>query len=395
MHWLDVVAWVLAALLAIPLLVVAVECLVASLWRYRAPEPRPAARANCVVLIPAHNEELGLGATLAALAPELGPGDRVLVVADNCTDRTAEVARSYGVDVVERSDTMRRGKGYALAFGLDAIRPTPPAVVVILDADCVIAPGGLARLVDRAHTSQRPVQAAYRMNPPSGAGAERRVAAFAFLVKNVVRPLGLSRLAQPCLLTGTGMAFPWMVIRDARLGHGHIVEDMQLAVDLTLAGHAPLFAPDVAVSAEFPVGEKAAEAQRRRWEHGHLRVMLSGVPRLLGAALRGRLSALGLALEVGVPPLSALLLATSVVLTLLFVRGVAGESWLPAVALGCATLFTTLGLATAWVRFGRATLPAATLVRTPLYVLRKIPLYLGFLTRPQSDWVRTDRDSKK
>jgi hypothetical protein len=139
----------------------------------------------------------------------------------------------------------------------------------------------------------------------------------------------------------------------------------------------------------------AAGTQRRRWEHGHLSVMLSGVPRLLGAALRGRLSALALALEVGVPPLSALLLATSVVLALLVAWGVAGGSWLPAVVLGGASALCVLGLTAAWLRFGRATLPAATLVRTPLYVLRKVPLYLGFLTRPQSDWVRTDRDSKK
>ena len=391
MIWLDVLAWALAILCSIPLAVLAVECLAASCRRYRA-AAAPTNRVGCVVLIPAHNEEAGLGATLAALTPELGPEDRVLVVADNCTDRTAEIARAHGVEVVERSDPSRRGKGYALAFGLDVLRSKPPAVVVILDADCVIAPGGLARLADRAHTCQRPVQAAYRMNPPPGAGAERRVAAFAFLVKNVVRPLGLLRLGQPCLLTGSGMAFPWPIIRDARLGHGHIVEDMQLAVDLVVDGHPPLFAPDVEASAEFPVGDKAAGTQRRRWEHGHLSVILAGVPRLLKAGLKGRWSALALALELGVPPLSALLLVVSVMLGVLVAWGAVGGSWLPALVLAAAITLASVSLAAAWLRFGRATLPAATLVRTPIYVLRKLPLYLGFLRRPQSDWVRTDRD---
>jgi hypothetical protein len=390
MMWLDMLAWALAVLCSVPLVVLAVECLVASLRRYRPPAP-PAARPACAVLIPAHNEEAGLGATLAALAPELGPDDRVLVVADNCTDRTAEVARARGVEVVERTDLSRRGKGYALAFGLDVLRSKPPAVVVILDADCVIAPGGLARLADRAHATGCPVQAAYRMVPPPGAGAERRVAAFAFLVKNVARPLGLHRLGLPCLLTGSGMAFPWEVIRDARVGHGHIVEDMQLAVDLVIDGHAPLFAPDVVASAEFPVADRAAGTQRRRWEHGHLGVILAGVPRLLGAALRGRWAALALALELGVPPLSALVMAACGALGVLAVWGAFGGSRLPTLVLGGALALASVSLTLAWLRFGRATLPAATLVRTPIYMLRKVPLYLGFFTRRQSDWVRTDR----
>ncbi len=392
MNWLDPVAWVLATLCSIPLVVLAIECLVASCWRVRASKFPTTPRVRCVVLIPAHNEEQGLGRTLTSLATELGPNDRILVVADNCTDRTRDVAVVHGAGVVERFDSTRRGKGYALAFGVDTLRTNPPEVVVILDADCVIAPGGLVRLVDRANTRQRPVQAAYRMNPPPGAGAERRVAAFAFLVKNVVRPLGLLRLGQPCLLTGTGMAFPWAIIGAAKLGHGHIVEDMQLAVDLVIAGHAPTFAPDVEVNAEFPVADHAAGTQRRRWEHGHLRVILAGVPRLLLAALTGRRAPLALAFELGVPPLSALILVSGLVLAILIGWVLFDGSPFPAVVLGSAIVCALSGLTAAWLRFGRATLPVGTLLRTPIYVLRKIPLYLGFITKPQSDWVRTQRD---
>ena len=391
MNWLHLFAWAVAILCSVPLVVLAVECVVASCWRVRT-SPRPTGpRVPCVVLIPAHNEELGLGRTLAALAPELGPLDRVLVVADNCTDRTSDIALSHGVEVVERFDSTRRGKGYALAFGVDSLRSNPPVVVVILDADCVITPGSLARLVERANSRQRPVQAAYRMTPPSGSGADRQVAAFAFLVKNVVRPFGLLRLGQPCLLTGTGMAFPWSIISTAKLGHGHIVEDMQLAVDLVIAGHSPLFVPEAEVMAEFPVGDHAANTQRRRWEHGHLRVILTGVPRLVLAVVKGRLAAFGLALEIGIPPLSALLLGSGFALALLGACAMLGSSKLPVVVLGAAISFAIGALTAAWLRFGRTTLPARTLLRTPLYVMRKIPLYLGFFAKPQSDWVRTQR----
>src|SRR5437762_2498433 len=75
-------------------------------------------------------------------------GDRVLVVADNCTDATAAVAREHGVDVVDRFDETRRGKGFALDFGLralDEISSAPP-IVVMLDADCMLAPGALDAL---------------------------------------------------------------------------------------------------------------------------------------------------------------------------------------------------------------------------------------------------------
>jgi len=343
-------------------------------------------------LVPAHNEELGLGRTLNAVATNLGPNDRVLVVADNCTDRTRDVAIAHGAEVVERFDTSRRGKGYALAFGVDSLRENPPPVVVILDADCVIAPGGLAPLVEQASAQQRPIQAAYRMNPPPGAGAERRVAAFAFLIKNVVRPLGLLRLGQPCLLTGTGMAFPWGIISKAKLGHGHIVEDMQLAVDLVIAGNSPRLAPEVEVDAEFPIGDQAAGTQRRRWEHGHLQVICAGVPRLLRASLSGRLAPLALALELSVPPLSALLMVSVASLAVLVAWWFVAGSPIPALILASAFTFAVTGLTLAWLRFGRATLPLGTLLKAPLYVVRKIPLYLGFFAKPQSDWVRTQRD---
>src|SRR5690349_5913723 len=101
---MDIAALVVTAVLLAPVAVLCVECLVACVGR----RPRsgeavtPAARVPLAVLIPAHNEQVGLPATLRSVKAQLLPHDRVVVVADNCTDGTAALAREAGVTVIER-----------------------------------------------------------------------------------------------------------------------------------------------------------------------------------------------------------------------------------------------------------------------------------------------------
>ncbi|HXM34723.1 MAG TPA: glycosyltransferase, partial [Pyrinomonadaceae bacterium] len=73
---------------------------------------------NVAVLVPAHNESAGLLPTITDIKRQLFAGDRLLVVADNCTDDTAAIAAARGAEVIERNDPSRRGKGYALDFGV-------------------------------------------------------------------------------------------------------------------------------------------------------------------------------------------------------------------------------------------------------------------------------------
>ena len=70
------------------------------------------------VLIPAHNEGAGILPTIRDVQAQLGPDDSILVVADNCTDDTAAIVQAAGVEVTVRADPVRRGKGYALEFGV-------------------------------------------------------------------------------------------------------------------------------------------------------------------------------------------------------------------------------------------------------------------------------------
>ena len=349
-------------------------------------------RPRIAVLVPAHNESAGILPTLAALRPQLHEADRLLVVADNCSDDTAALARSAGAEVLERVDLERRGKGFALDFGFRHLQSVPPEVLVIVDADCQVAPGALHLLAAHALQKCCPVQGLDLMLSPPEANLKLRLAEFAWRVKNQVRPLGWHALGLPCQLMGTGMAFPWVLTKKMALANGNIVEDMKLGVEMALQGAAPAFCPDALFTSEFPLTSSAVQSQRKRWEHGHLSMIVSEAPRLFGYALLKRdLRALAMVLDLIVPPL-ALLAALLVGMLMLGViwKVIGGTAWIAGMAASLCGVFAVAVLL-AWWGWGRSVVSFRELMSVPFYVLAKIPLYLGFLTRRQKEWVRTDR----
>lgn len=352
------------------------------------------------ILMPAHNEEVCLRATLTNLQTQVKGSKRltpaninVVVVADNCTDATAAIARELGATVLERQDETNRGKGYALDYGLRFLEAAPPDVVVLIDADCLVQSGAIEQLVEQSLVTGRPAQATYLMEKPPAPSVKDGVSAFAFTVKNLVRPLGLSRFGLPCLLTGTGMAFPWQVIRSVDLASGHLVEDMKLSLDLTIAGFAPMYCPSARVMGMLPQQEQAATSQRTRWEHGHLQSISTYVPALLKVAIqKARIEALMLALELAVPPLSLFVMLWLAVSVVALTWGVFSASWVAAMLAAIAGGLLGAAILSAWARFGQEDLRLKELLSIPLYILWKIPMYFKFLVRPQQAWVRTERD---
>ncbi|MFT3967647.1 MAG: glycosyltransferase, partial [Sphingobium sp.] len=145
--------WLACLAISLPVAVLALECAV-GVARARggrggrigplAPPPPFA------VLMPAHDEAAGIGRAVADVLAQLRPCDRLLVVADNCTDDTAAIARALGACVLERDDPLSRGKSHALKFGRRFMREDGEwngvAVVILVDADCSPAPGALGRL---------------------------------------------------------------------------------------------------------------------------------------------------------------------------------------------------------------------------------------------------------
>lgn len=391
-------AWWCAALFLLVLALLAVPVCVFVLELGFALMARPgncaaSARPALAVLVPAHDEGAGILATLASVLAQLQAGDRVLVVADNCGDDTAALARQAGAEVLIRHDAERRGKGYALDAGVRQLALEPPALVVVVDADCLLAPHALDRLARRCAETGRPVQALYLMRAPAGSGLKTRIAEFAWAVKNRARALGLQRAGLPCQLMGSGMAFPWPLIERATLASADLVEDLRLGLDFARAGQAPLFCPEALVTSEFPVNAPGLQSQRTRWEHGHLAMLFRDGPRLLLEGLRTRNAGLcALTLDLCVPPLALLVLLSLACCAL----GLLGWAWTDAampwsLALA-APLMLALAVLAAWLFFGRAILSWRELAYAPVYALVKIPLYLKFLVRRQVKWVRSARD---
>lgn len=385
---------VAAAALAVP---TAMFCLEVALSLWQRPRTEAAelpAGASLAVLIPAHDEEAVIAATLRTLLPTLPAACRVVVVADNCTDATAAVVRECGAEVIERTDSARRGKGFALDFGTQYLSLDPPDAVVFLDADCCVAADTVSLLGGAAIARQRPVQGLNLCDPDPKGGVLQFVSGLAFRFKNLVRTLGLVRLAGLNYLTGTGMALPWALVVQAKLADGNVVEDMQLGIDLALAGRPPLFLPEARVDSPLPQQRKAARTQRTRWEHGHLKTLLTQAPRLVWLALRRRrLDLFWLAIDLAIPPLSLL------AFMLLAGTGLAALAWLlgaSAVALLILTV-ADLSLASAvllgWAVHCRRQVPLWALVAAPFYAAAKLPIYLAFVLKRQQQWVRTERET--
>ena len=386
---IDLLAWVLATPFLLLLAYLLVE-LTAGLARL-APRDPDTPPAHMVLLIPAHDEAASIAETVRGLAAA-SPTAHILVVADNCSDNTAERARAAGAEAIERNDRERRGKGFALAFGRDHLAGAPPDAVIVVDADCRMDAGSAERLAAAALISGAPVQASNLLASPPGVSPLVSISNFAMLVKNVVRARGLLRIGGGALLFGTGMAFPWSLFARLPLASANAVEDLELGLRLAREGIKVGFDDGARVTS--PAASLASSrGQRSRWEHGFLDTARRQAGPLLGAARRRRsrhLAALGAHLLV--PPLALLLFAAALDLALVTGLALSGADSRPAMLLLVLLALVALALLAAWWREARALLPARDLLRAPLYLLWKLPVYLAFFTRRQTGWNRTGRD---
>jgi 1,2-diacylglycerol 3-beta-glucosyltransferase len=362
----------------------------------RRPQPAaPAAadRLQLVVLVPAHDEEAGIGATIESLAACEYPqaARRTVVVADNCSDRTAAVARAAGAEVWERHDPDLRGKGFAVAWALERLLAPPAEVdaVVFVDADCTVSANLLEAVNRHLGAGVAALQVDYlASNPEASATSALRFAAFA--LADTVRFLGKQRLGLSCGLVGTGMAFTATALRDSPWTTTGLVEDGEYHMRLVLAGVRTGFVPEAWVSQAVPTTMRASSEQQARWEKGRLDMIRAWTPRLVGAGLARRDAVrLHAGLECLVPPQSVIAAGGLAGLALGARRGQRLLRALALLTLGGQACFVIGGL-----RLVRA--PASVyraLLSAPVLIATKLALYAQLLSgRGPSGWVRTERE---
>ncbi|HVT88769.1 MAG TPA: glycosyltransferase family 2 protein [Tepidisphaeraceae bacterium] len=393
---MNLILYLLTTVLAVPSLVFFIECVFGAVAKGSNPhyKSEDTERSQLAVLIPAHNEEKTLGGTLMALKSELRSGDRVIVIADNSTDSTASIARYMDVEVVERVNDANRGKGFALASGVNYLAKNPPDILVLLDADTLVEPGSLDVLRGTVVRLKTPAQALYLLAAPPIPSVRDLISTLAFTVKNQARPAALEMFGMPCQITGSGVALPWTALQYVNLSSGNLVEDMQLGIDLAIAGFTPVHCSSARVTGSLPSGSIASAGQRTRWEHGHVRTLFTQVPRLAREAVRQRrLTLMIMALDLCVPPLSLLVLLLAMNFTLGLTWALATYQLGPLLVSSAALVIVGIGVFSVWFRHGRATISLGQLLLVPAYLLWKIPIYASLLFKPQRTWVRTPRDN--
>lgn len=343
------------------------------------------------ILIPAHNEAGTIETTLDRLASIVSDDVRLLVVADNCSDPTADLVRQAGHEVIERVNLNSRGKGFALAFGTDHLRAHPPECVIIFDADCETDAASIATLAKACVAENLVVQSTYILQPDLAAPPKVQISNFAFWIKNVVRQRGGHRLGAAAVLVGTGMAFPWNIIERAPLATSEIVEDLALGVHLTRSGQPPIYLEQAMVKSAA-ASEGATLDQRTRWEMGFVAIARSFGFRALWEGMRtGNRKLFQLGLHLLVPPLALLLmlaLAACIVVGLgAWVTGRSEAFVVLAIALAVASMSVLIN----WIVAGHRWLDLQALLRLPLYLLWKIPIYLRIVKGDEIVWTRTER----
>ena len=316
---------------------------------------------------------------------------RVVVVADNCSDRTAERAQTAGARVLERHDTQARGKGHALAFAFERLAGEGVAeAFVVVDADSVVSPNLLGAMAARIAVGAEALQARHGVRNRD-ATWRTRLLHFAFTLLHDVRASARERLGLSCGLRGNGMAFTADLLRRVPHAAVSVVEDLEYATTLGLAGVRVHDVADACVLSVMPVTLAASRSQRSRWEGGRLALALRAGPALLARALRERSALLlDLALELLVPPLGTLAVSIALGLGLCLAGLATGHAGPWALApWAVAALAVGVYVFVGWLTAGLGLRDLLDLRHVPGFVLWK--LRIGARGRPD-EWVRTPRE---
>jgi cellulose synthase/poly-beta-1,6-N-acetylglucosamine synthase-like glycosyltransferase len=352
------------------------------------PKPSPAVVPirRLVLLVPAHNEELSIARCVASLqASDRGPYEpEVVVIADNCTDKTAELARAAGARVLERFDTSVRGKGAAIHYAVNLLLPEQHDAYIIVDADTIVDPNFVVTMGDQFASGKEALQCTYlALNVE--ASRKIRLMNLALLSMNVLRPLGRELLGLSAGIFGNGFGLTRKLLEEVPYTANSITEDLEYHLKLIEAGRRVRFVAQTRVLADFPVSQEGTETQRARWEGGRFLLQRQFFGKMLGKVLRGRLTMVEPLFELMSLPLSYEVLLLLVLVVLPF------QPFTWYAVFGLAVLFLQI---VAGVLIHGQKRDFLALLEIPGYLLWKVISLPKILltSKKGAQWVRTKRD---
>ena len=278
-----------------------------------------------LILIPAHNESEGLLPTLASLKELTTEHSfETRVIADNCTDNTAEIARQAGAIVLERTDPDRRGKGHALRWAISQTGLDQYDAVTVVDADTIVRTDMLEAMAAAIQRGADAVQTCYQFTP-SGKSSTSQLQYIASLVENHLFHKPRALLGFPGILRGSGMAVKSEILKEHPFDSYSITEDVDFSLRLLRLGYSVHYTPASAVFSAATVSYQQATTQKTRWASGSFALIADHFIPLIKAGLKGRLGLIELAFSLLLMS-RPLLIYASVVLMLvgLFVTGTTG-----------------------------------------------------------------------
>jgi len=359
----------------------------AGLFRTRKPAHKnPEEPFALTVVIPAHNEKLNIARCVRSIfaADAAGVDLSVVVVADNCTDQTASVARTAGARVLERFDTSQRGKGYALHFAFETLSGTNTQAFAIIDADTEVERNFLIETAAAFRSGADATQCRYLVRNP-GSSIRTRLMGLTLAAYNVLRPRGRSNLGLSAGLYGNGFALSAETLRAVPYIAYSVVEDLEYHLALLRSGRRVTFIDSTTVYADMPAAGPGVESQRARWEGGRLGMACVQLPRLLKLIARLNFRLVEPCLDLLLLPLAfhVILLLAILPTPSLMVRGFAEAGILIAVFHLVVSAFVV----------GHGFRDLAALASAPFYIAWKIVLIPRVIqaSRKNAEWVRTER----
>ena len=387
---------IVLTLLAVPAVMSSAYLLILTLLSAPlARPPRSSRRIQFDIVVPAHNEAVGIQSTVRSLSEMDWDKDRmrIHVVADNCTDDTAQLAADAGARVMVRHHAELRGKGYALAYAFEkCLADGWSDAIVVVDADSSVSSNLLEALAARIERGERAIQAHYGIRNPMKSWRTLLVTV-AMGAFHIVRSRARDRLGLSAGIRGNGWCVTTGALREVPYHAFSLTEDLEYGVRLGLAGIRVAYADEASSNGDMVSSAAIASRQRQRWESGRFEMTRKfALPTLVSALRRFDAVQLDLALDLLVLPLSYVVMNT----VALVLGGFAAGWWWShpeALTFGWLGIYCFVALvihvARGWQVSGTGLPGLLALTCAPFYIVWKLAIMLG---EKSKEWVRTERE---